>query len=514
MWPEVEKAKNENRHEIILTGGEISQRIEKNGLDLSVFNLIGLNFLNISDTILNTIPDEIAKLTNLQTLLLHSNKLEEINESLCRLDKLKTLDLSRNAIKVLPDTLANLLHLVTLNISGNKLENFPALSKNSKLSVLDLSNNKLKSFPQICSEELANLSELKLHGNEIEEIPNTISSLPALKLFDISSNKIKVIPGELSDCHKLKEINLKSNPIADRRLFKLIDQCRTKQVLDYVKQHCTKSAVTTQVTNSKSKNKKGMSKSIDEVENEVNTDYKYSINVKHVDENFKVLVMNAVKNVREHFAACILHNVKFNEESFKKFIQLQNKLHDTICDKRNTATIATHDFNKIPSGNLTYTTSPPNDLLITPLNRTTAMTGAELFNKLQTEANNLRKEKKRNTYSGIHKYLYLIEGKPLYPCLLNEKNEVISFPPITNSDISKIEVGTTKIFVEVTSSVSQFVCKNVLDTLLKEMVLLFGKDLDVQQVKTVDHEDHLKVVYPSKTDLNFEVNVPIKIVRG
>lgn len=90
------------------------------------------------------------------------------------------------------------------------------------------------------------------------------------------------------------------------------------------------------------------------------------------------------------------------------------------------------------SGSLRYTTLPPNELVIRPLNRTTDMTGAELFSKLQTEANNLRKEKKRNTYSGIHKYLYLIEGRPQYPCLLNEKNEVISFPPITNSDISKV----------------------------------------------------------------------------
>lgn len=75
---------------------------------------------------------------------------------------------------------------------------------------------------------------------------------------------------------------------------------------------------------------------------------------------------------------------------------------------------------------------------IIPLNRGVCLTGLELFTKLQTEANNLRKEKKRNTYSGIHKYLYLIEGKPRYPCLMNGKEEVISLPPITNSDISKV----------------------------------------------------------------------------
>ncbi|KAJ8932625.1 hypothetical protein NQ314_014555 [Rhamnusium bicolor] len=480
MWPEIEKAKSENRHEIVLSGKEISERIAKD--------------------------DAIGNLSNLQTLVLHSNKLDQINENVSRLEKLKTLDLSLNSIKIIPDSFSGLLQLVTLNINANKLETFPTFTKNTKLSFLDLSNNNLKSFPDVCSEELGNLAELKLHGNEIEEIPSNISSLPALKLLDVSSNKIKEIPGELSDCHKLKEVNLKANPISDRRLLKLIDQCRTKQILDYVKQHCPKTTISPQTASGK-KGKKGKSKQGDEVEveDEENRDYKYMISVKHPDDNFKVMVMNTVKSIREHFIGCIVNNVTFTEECFKKFIQLQNKIHDGICEKRNMATIATHDFNKF--------SDPNHYFLIKPLNRAVELTGADLFSKLQTEANNLRKEKKRNTYSGIHKYLYLIEGKAQYPCLLNEKKEVISFPPITNSDISKIEVGTKKIFIEVTSSVSQFVCKNVLDTLLKEMCILFEKDLEVQQVKTTDHEEHLKTVYPSKTDLIFEKTVPIKVVR-
>ncbi|KAG5884712.1 hypothetical protein JTB14_019836 [Gonioctena quinquepunctata] len=509
MWPEIEKAKIENRHELILSGKEISSRIAKDGLDVSLFELNGLNFLNISETGLACLPDGIAMLGNLQTLVLHSNKMEEINKEISKLDKLKILDLSRNDIRSLPEDFAN-LPLVTLNLNSNKLESFPAFTTNKKLAILDLSNNKLKEFPNICSEELTNLAELKLIGNEIEDIPNIINRLSGLKVFEISSNKIKVLPGELADCQKLKELNLKSNPISDRRLLKLIDQCRTKQVLDYIKQHCPKTSSNQE--NKKDKNRK--KKSSDESdEEECENDRRYFIKVKHTDEDFKVIVTTAVKNIREHFAACIVRDIKFTEESFKKFIQLQNKLHDTVCEKRNAATIATHDVLKLPPGNLTYTTAPPGDLMIKPLNRANSMTGAELFNKLQTEANNLRKEKKRNTYSGIHKYLYLIEGKPQYPCLLNSQNEVISFPPITNSDISKIEVGTTIIFIEVTSSISQFVCKKVLDTLLKDMVLLFESNLEVQQVKTTDIDGHLKTVYPSKVDLSFDKNVPIKINR-
>lgn len=35
----------------------------------------------------------------------------------------------------------------------------------------------------------------------------------------------------------LTELDLTENPISDKRLLKLIQQCRTKQIIDYVKQH-------------------------------------------------------------------------------------------------------------------------------------------------------------------------------------------------------------------------------------------------------------------------------------
>lgn len=37
----------------------------------------------------------------------------------------------------------------------------------------------------------------------------------------------------------ISELDLADNPIADKRLLKLIQQCRTKQIVDYVKQHGT-----------------------------------------------------------------------------------------------------------------------------------------------------------------------------------------------------------------------------------------------------------------------------------
>lgn len=110
-------------------------------------------------------------------------------------------------------------------------------------------------------------------------------------------------------------------------------------------------------------------------------------------------------------------------------------------------------------GDLTYTAMPPAELKIKPLMRDGICTAATLFKQIQTEAENLRKEKKRNVYSGIHKYLYLLEGKALFPCLLDSSQQVISLPPITNSDVTKMSPSTETMLVEVTSTTSYTVCR-------------------------------------------------------
>jgi hypothetical protein len=134
-------------------------------------------------------------------------------------------------------------------------------------------------------------------------------------------------------------LDLKNNPISDRRLLKLIDQCRTKQIIDYVKAHCPKTKVKT--PDQKSKNKTDNESDSDE------GDFKHVIRVHYAKDNTRVVINESVKSVREFLVACLVSNVTFTEETFKKFIQIQNKLHETVCSKRNLATIATHDFNKL-----------------------------------------------------------------------------------------------------------------------------------------------------------------------
>ncbi|RWS25433.1 leucine-rich repeat-containing protein 47-like protein [Leptotrombidium deliense] len=151
---------------------------------------------------------------------------------------------------------------------------------------------------------------------------------------------------------------------------------------------------------------------------------------------------------------------------------------------------------------------------IIPLGKSKEMTAQELYKSLNEEADLYRKEKKRTSYSGIHKYLYLLKGKQRYPCLMDEKQVVISFPPLTNSNITKISKETKELFLEVTGE-SVPKCREVMDALLHGMVKIplqsnetGTNNLSVEPVKIVDVEGKLYVVYPSKIDLNFsDINV-------
>lgn len=79
----------------------------------------------------------------------------------------------------------------------------------------------------------------------------------------------------------------------------------------------------------------------------------------------------------------------------------QTKLHEDICEKRTAATIATHDL-QLVKGPLTYGVQPPAELKITPLGRK-EIRAKDLLRQLQMEAEEQRKQKKRQNVSGLHR---------------------------------------------------------------------------------------------------------------
>ncbi|KFQ25244.1 Leucine-rich repeat-containing protein 47, partial [Merops nubicus] len=265
---------------------------------------------------------------------------------------------------------------------------------------------------------------------------------------------------------------------------------------------------------------------------------KLLVKVLHVSENPAPLVVKVspgTKDVRPFIVCCVLRGVNLKPgNALKRFLSVQTKLHEDICEKRTAATIATHDLQLIKAP-LTYDVQPPEELKITPLGRK-EIKAKDLLRQLELEAEEQRKQKKRQNISGLHRYLRLLGGKDNYPCLVDAEGVVISFPPITNSEKTKIRKDTHDLFLEVTSNTSLQICKDVMDTLILKIAELnkftledkedSGSDnesdalcgpvnlnpsqnvqpvnspLVVEQVRVVDMDGNLKVLYPSKTDLS------------
>lgn len=52
----------------------------------------------------------------------------------------------------------------------------------------------------------------------------------------------------------------------------------------------------------------------------------------------------------------------------------------------------------------------------------------------------------------LSKYLHIIRDSPVYPIIYDQKDRVLSMPPIINSEHSKITLNTRNVFIDVTAT--------------------------------------------------------------
>uniref|UniRef100_A0A8C8SL71 Leucine rich repeat containing 47 n=1 Tax=Pelusios castaneus TaxID=367368 RepID=A0A8C8SL71_9SAUR len=589
-WPELEAAERERRRELVLPGAAVEDRIRAGGGQLPP-RLLSLSLLQALDlsgcgALRELGPGLAAALPALHTLVLHGNGLGPAGLGAPEspglggpLPALRVLDLSGNGLETLPAALGGVLdpagpcapgappafpQLRSLNLTGNHLRELgPGLARAApQLQTLLLSGNRLTALPGGLLPPgvpglLPLLSQLEAADNGLQELGSSISDLPALKILDVSNNELLEIPVELADCPKLKEVNFRGNKLKDKRLEKMVNSCQTKSILEYLrvggrgygKGKGKPDNSDKEESRKKKRDKRQKKDSGDGEQDKLEEVNKLMIKILHIAENpapFIVKVSPNIKEVRPYIVCCAVKGMNLKPgNALKRFLSAQIKLHEDICEKRTAATIATHDLRLI-KGPLLYAAQPPDELKVMPLGRK-EIKAKDLVRQLQLEAEEQRKQKKRQNVSGLHKYLQLLDGKENYPCLVDAEGVVISFPPITNSERTKIRKTTCDLFLEVTSGTSLQICKDVMDTLILKMAELNkftaqnkeedsvsdaesdmtsepvnsnpsqnaeqeNSALTVEQVRVVDMDGNLKVLYPSKTDLTL-VSSLLTIVR-
>ncbi|HWY33649.1 MAG TPA: phenylalanine--tRNA ligase subunit beta, partial [Nitrosopumilaceae archaeon] len=146
-----------------------------------------------------------------------------------------------------------------------------------------------------------------------------------------------------------------------------------------------------------------------------------------------IIVNPSVRKVRPFVTAIEAKNGKLDDETIQQIIVMQEDLHNGIGRRRKKTSIGIHDLDKI-SFPLTYTTTSKNHKFI-PLESSQEMTINEILEKDET---------------GI-KYGHLVKNSEKAPIILDSNGHTISFPPIINSERTKISKNTKNILVEITA---------------------------------------------------------------
>ncbi|SCZ89549.1 BZ3500_MvSof-1268-A1-R1_Chr9g10450 [Microbotryum saponariae] len=195
-------------------------------------------------------------------------------------------------------------------------------------------------------------------------------------------------------------------------------------------------------------------------------------------EERTVHVKPETAQIRPYFASAILRNVSFDAVSYASFIDLQDKLHQNLARKRTLVAVGTHDLDKIDAGDITYEALPPTEIKFAPLNKETEYTAVELMQLYKVGPVQSQDDKH------LSRYLHIIEDSPVYPIIYSSTRQVLSMPPIINSNGTKISVDTKNIFIDVTAT-DETKLQVVIDILVTMFSEYCSTPFEIEPVKIV-----------------------------
>ena len=186
----------------------------------------------------------------------------------------------------------------------------------------------------------------------------------------------------------------------------------------------------------------------------------------------KIIVDPIVKNLRPYSMAAIVKGVKFTDEKIKDIMQWQEKIHATIGRNRKKVALGYYVLDKIKFP-VKYTAKPPKEIKFIPLESDREMDGLQIL---------------QNHPTG-REYAWQLEGFEKFPVYYDSNEEVLSMPPIINSNNSgKIAPGVSDVLIE---------CSGTNQETLKKVISLAVCDL----IDAGGEAYHVEIVYGNKKEV-------------
>lgn len=166
--------------------------------------------LILNGSTLQAIPAELASMPSLETLYLRDASVTDFS-GLASIPGLTELDLSGIKLAKAPDELEALPHLARLYLAECGLREFPASVLETKTLVyLNLDRNRIQA---VTNDLPASLRWLRLNGNGLTSVPESIGKLKDLRRLYLNDNLIASLPSSIASLEALEDIALANNRI-------------------------------------------------------------------------------------------------------------------------------------------------------------------------------------------------------------------------------------------------------------------------------------------------------------
>jgi len=158
--------------------------------------------------------------------------------------------------------------------------------------------------------------------------------------------------------------------------------------------------------------------------------------IKLSEASYQVVVDKSVVKYRPYVACFTAKGKVIDDYLLKQIIQLQEKFCETYGRRRQKVSIGLYSYKRVVFP-IHYKAVDPDSIEFVPLEFKTKMNFKDILNE----------------HPKGKEYSWILEGFEKYPILIDNKNEVLSFVPIINSNFTgKLEVNDEDIFFEATGT--------------------------------------------------------------
>ncbi|KAJ0586825.1 putative leucine-rich repeat domain superfamily [Helianthus annuus] len=185
-------------------------------LPRSICSLQHLRVLNLVDSYIEELPEDIGQLECLEQLSFSDSEVKHLPDSICKLKRLNTLILENCKVCKLPQDLGQIDSLNRLDLGLSNITDIPpSICKLKPLKSLNLFGcSNFKKLPENLGD-LESLIRLNVRRTKIRDVPSCICKLKHLKVLDLSEcYELEKLPENLGDLECLKELYIRDTPIS------------------------------------------------------------------------------------------------------------------------------------------------------------------------------------------------------------------------------------------------------------------------------------------------------------